>query len=122
MAESLVQSQARLWYASQGVRLFRNNSGVLPDANGRPVRFGLANDSAAVNARTKSSDLIGWRPVVITPAMVGQTIARVVSVECKAEGWHLIPSDARGHAQKRWLDMVLTDGGEACFFSGIPSG
>lgn len=36
-----------------GCRLFRNNVGVLKDARGRAVRFGLC---------TGSSDLIGWTP------------------------------------------------------------
>ena len=33
-----------------------------------------------------TSDLIGWRSVVVTPAMVGQTIAVFAAVEVKDQG------------------------------------
>lgn len=115
----MTESEARIIYATQGYRLFRNNSGVAShiDADGRvrPVRYGLANDSARLNERIKSSDLIGWRPIVITPEMVGQTIAQFVSIEAKAKGWRLTPSDLRGQAQKRWIDLINADGGLAFF-------
>lgn len=119
MSESLVQAAVRLEYAKRGYRLWRNNSGVAQYADGRPVRFGLANDSPQLNAKLKSSDLIGWNPVLITPAMVGEVIARMVSFECKPEGWHLTEGDARGQAQKRWIDLIAADGGEARFVTGI---
>jgi len=79
------------------VRLFRNNVGVMVDSN-RPLRFGLCNGS---------SDLIGIQKIVITPDMVGHTIGRFVSIECKS---------AKGRAskeQKRWIDMVNRFGGKA---------
>jgi hypothetical protein len=114
-SEAEVQAALRLEYARRGYKLWRNNSGVAQYADGRPVRFGLANDSAALNARLKSSDLIGWVPVVITPMMVGETFARFVSLECKPSDWHLTPGDTRGQAQQRWIDLVAADGGEARF-------
>lgn len=55
-------------------RLFRNNVGVLRDAEGRYVRYGLC---------IGSSDVIGWTPVVITPAMVGRTVLVFTAFECK---------------------------------------
>lgn len=113
--EAHVQQEVRLEYARRGYQLFRNNSGAFRDDAGRMIRFGLGNDSAQVNAVVKSSDLIGWQPVIITPEMVGHMIARFVSLECKPPGWHLTPGDKRGQAQKRWLDMVTRDGGEARF-------
>lgn len=101
--------------ARRGYRLFRNNSGAMTDPSGRLVRFGLGNESKALNDKLKSSDLIGWEPVLITPAMVGMVIARFVSLECKPPGWHLTPGDKRGQAQKRWIDLVVADGGEGRF-------
>lgn len=118
-SEAEVQAAVRLEYARRGYRLWRNNVGVLTNANGTPIRYGLGNDSPAVNRRLKSSDLIGWRPVTIAPDMVGQTLAVFVSLECKPSGWKLTDGDERGQAQQRWLDMVRADGGEAAFMTGV---
>jgi hypothetical protein len=60
--------------ADHGCRLFRNNTGAIKDAEGRLVRFGLCKGS---------SDLIGFRPTVITPDMVGQTVAVFTAIEVK---------------------------------------
>ena len=59
------------------VRLFRNNVGALEDKNGRIVRYGLCKGS---------SDLIGWRSVMVTPDMVGQRVAVFVALEVKDKG------------------------------------
>lgn len=56
------------------VRLFRNNVGRLQDKNGTWVAYGLC---------PGSSDLIGWRSVVITREMVGQRVAVFTAIECK---------------------------------------
>ena len=116
-SEAFAQSQVRLEAPAAGVTLWRNNVGVLVDLTGRPVRFGLANESSALNARLKSSDLIGWRAVVVTPEMVGRRIAQFVSRECKAPGW-AYRGDPREVAQKAWLDLVTVAGGDACFTTG----
>jgi hypothetical protein len=117
--EARVQSEVRLEAARAGVRLFRNNVGAMIDDNGRAIRYGLANDSAALNARIKSGDLIGWRPVIVTPQMIGRRIAQFVSRECKRPGWHLTPGDERGQAQARWAALVASDGGDACFANSV---
>lgn len=119
MNERDVQAAVRLEYARRGYRLWRNNSGVMIAANGQAVRYGLANDSKALNEQIKSSDLIGWRPVTVTLGHVGLTLALFTSLECKASDWTLRPGDRRGQAQKRWLDLVAGDGGEARFITGI---
>ena len=116
--ETALQNAIRMEAARQGVRLWRNNVGALRDSRGVPVRFGLGNDSAALNARLKSSDLIGWRPVMITPDMVGQVVAQFVSREVKAPGWRYTGTP-REAAQRAWLDMVTADGGDACFASDV---
>lgn len=111
MSETGNQNRIREHHAALGYRLWRNNSGALLDANGRPVRFGLANDSRALNEQIKSSDLIGWYPRLITPDMVGGVFAQFVTVEAKPDGWRFRPSDKRAVAQKRWIDMVIEEGG-----------
>lgn len=115
LSETAIQSLARDHYGAQGWRLWRNNTGVLEDRTGRPVRYGLANDSPELNRQIKSGDLIGWRPRLITPDMVGQVIAQFVSLECKHEGWKFSPNNAREVAQKRWADMVTHEGGDGRF-------
>jgi len=117
VSEAAVQSIVRLEAARKGLRLWRNNVGALLDTRGVPVRYGLANDTAALNKTIKSGDLIGWRPVLITAAHIGTTIAQFVSRECKKPGWHFIGDDHE-RAQLRWLETVARDGGDAKFCSG----
>jgi len=115
--EAFVQSTVRLEAARQGHWLGRNNVGALKDATGRVVRYGLANDSAKVNERIKSGDLIGWKRTLITPEMVGHTYARFWSVECKRPGWRY-SGDDRERAQAAWATLVLVNGGDAQFSTG----
>lgn len=129
MIEQDVQSLIRLEASDKGVRLFRNNVGVLLDKRGVPVRYGLANDTAKLNNQLKSADLIGWRRVIITPDMVGRVIAQFVSRECKPGYWTPAPSPRDGHApsalflheeaQRAWARIVNEDGGDAQFATGV---
>lgn len=116
-SEAAMQVEVRLDAARKGVYLYRNNCGVLMDARGVPIRFGLANESKAENAHVKSADLIGWRPVVITQAHVGHTIAQFVSREVKHHGWRW-RGDDHEQAQLRWATLVLASGGDAAFATG----
>lgn len=74
MTETLLIRRLLAHGSTFKARLFRNNVGVLRDADGRYVRYGLC---------IGSSDVIGWTPVVITPAMVGRTLAVFTAFECK---------------------------------------
>jgi hypothetical protein len=116
-SELAVQADVRLEAAEKHKRLFRNNVGAASDRHGRPIRYGLANDSKALNKVIKSGDLIGWETIVITPDMVGQPIARFLSIECKPEGWTPSANDEHEQAQRRWADMVNAAGGRALFVS-----
>lgn len=115
--EATVQSLVRLEASRKGCRLWRNNVGVLQDANGRPVRYGLANDSKQVNEVLKSADLIGWRRVLIEPHHVGSVIAQFVSRECKESSWRYSGSK-REVAQLNWINLVTADGGDGKFCTG----
>ncbi len=98
--ETDIQQRIRLAVGTRAdLRLFRNNTGTLPDPRtGRPVQFGLARGSA---------DLIGWRTITITPEMVGQRVAVFTSIEVKTTTGHLTP------AQQAWMGTVRTAGGIA---------
>lgn len=116
-SEAAVQARVRLQASETGAKLFRNNVGVLYDAKGRPVRFGLANDSSAMNKIVKSGDLIGWEPLPITQNMVGQTVAQFVSVECKRGDW-VFSGTPHERAQAAWIQLIIANGGKAFFSTG----
>lgn len=118
MNEATIQAHVRLAAAKAGWKLFRNNVGVLLDSRGVPVRYGLANDSKQLNALVKSGDLIGCRPVLITPDMVNTVIGQFVSIECKRENWKYNPNDPHQAAQMRWAELITANGGYAIFSKG----
>jgi hypothetical protein len=97
-SEQTIQQQIRLSCCTGSCRLFRNNTGTLRDANGRPVTFGLARGSA---------DLIGWTTRTITPDMVGQRIAVFTSIEVKTPTGRISPE------QRQWMEAVQSAGGIA---------
>lgn len=101
---------------AEGARLFRQNVGqgwagkaahrgsTVVIENARPLHAGLCKGS---------SDIIGWRPVVITPDMVGQTVAIFVAIEAKT-GRLRTTAD-----QQRFLDAVEKAGGIAGVAKGV---
>jgi len=99
-AETILQQQIRLALGTRSdARLFRNQVGSLPDPRtGRLVTFGLAKGSA---------DLIGWRTVTITQAMVGTRLAVFTSIEVKTATGRLRPE------QQQWIHAVTQAGGIA---------
>ena len=108
-SEDEVTQEIRLEAGHRGIYLWRNNVGVMEDIEnpGRYIRFGLANDSAQVNRRIKSSDLIG----VMHPGTF-------IAVECKRQGWTYKGTD-RETAQKRFIDLVRSNRGIAGFCSSV---
>ena len=74
MTETSLVRQLLLHSSTLGARLFRNNVGRLRTADGRYVQYGLC---------VGSSDVIGWTPVMVTPEMVGRTLAVFTAFECK---------------------------------------
>jgi hypothetical protein len=98
MSEAVIQQQIRLALGSGPVRLWRNNTGTLPDRQGRPVRFGLCKGS---------SDLIGLRTITIGPEHVGQTMAVFAAVEVKSATGRPTPD------QRAFIDTVQSMGGLA---------
>lgn len=114
-SEAAIQAATRFEASNLGWRLWRNNVGALKDARGQWVRYGLLNDTPQLNARFKSSDLVGIRPIRIGPDMVGQTIGQFAAVECKRPGWKMTPGDKRAAAQAAFLTLVRSLGGWAKF-------
>ncbi len=117
MSETAVSNIVRLAAARAGILLWRNNVGAFQDDSGRAVRYGLCNDSKALNQRIKSGDLIGIKPVTITASMIGQRIGQFVSYEIKAGDWQYTGT-AHELAQVKWRDIILSNGGDAKFTTG----
>lgn len=116
-SEAAVQNAIRLEASGVGCRLWRNNVGACEDKRGRQIRYGLANDSSKMNGYIKSSDLIGIKPVLVVPGMVGSIIGQFVAREVKAGNWQYKATD-REIAQLRFLELVIALGGDACFANG----
>ena len=106
-AETTLQQQIRLAVGTNPeTRLFRNQVGSLPDPRtGRLVTFGLARGSA---------DLIGWRTITVTQAMVGTRLAVFTSIEVKTPTGRVRPQ------QQAWLDAVQGAGGIAIIARSVP--
>jgi hypothetical protein len=116
-SEAAAQMDVRVEASEKGMRVWRNNVGAGYMEDGTFLRFGLANDSPAINAKIKSADLIGIRPVVITQAMVGSMIGQFVSREIKKPGWRYAGTD-RERAQLAWANLINSFGGDAQFATG----
>lgn len=113
-SEAAVQARVRLMASTLGWRVWRNNNGAGKLSDGSFVRWGLANDSAGLNAKLKSSDLVGIRPHLIGPSDVGRTLGQFVSLEIKAAEWKYTGTE-REVAQDAWLRLVTSLGGHARF-------
>lgn len=108
--ESTIQAEIRKALGLRpDLRLFRNNRGVgwlgkleerigstVVLSNARAVEFGLTDGA---------SDLIGPTQVVITPEMVGQTVALFTAIEVKR------PRVAVPEHQRKFIDFVSAFGG-----------
>jgi len=118
--ENNIQAQIMMALSKAGCRIFRNNvamawvgNGKAERGAGKPMYVG-PHDVVIRNARPLhaglhkgSGDLIGWMPTLITPDMVGSTVAVFVSPEIKTQ-------TGRASAdQKTWIDAVNRDGGRA---------
>ncbi len=118
LPEAAVINKLKLEASTKGVRLWRNNVGAVYSNDTKTfIRFGLANESKQMNTVIKSGDLIGIRPVVITPEMVGRTIGQFVSREAKRSDWRWRGTD-RETAQLNWIEMINSLGGDAAFAVG----
>ena len=99
MTETALLQRLLIRASELGWRLFRNNCGQLRGARGCYVRYGVANPGG--------SDLIGWRPLLIGPEHVGQTIAQFIAIEAK------VGRNTTTEAQGHFLAVVRAAGGIA---------
>lgn len=116
-SEAAVQNAVRLDAAKVGIISWRNNVGALEDATGRWVRYGLCNDTKQLNENIKSADLIGIKPTLVTPQLVGHTLGVFWSREVKEYGWKFTGTKHE-LAQQKWAQLVTKLGGDAAFTTG----
>lgn len=97
--------------------MWRNNSGACTDDTGRLIRYGLGNDSAQLNAKIKSSDLIGITPVTayLSSVQGWVTLGVFTALEIKSSNWKFSPNDERALAQAKFHSIVRDAGGFAGF-------
>jgi hypothetical protein len=116
MSERAIQNEILLAASAAGWVLFRNNSGIgwvgevirlksgdVLIKNPRPLHAGLC---------TGSSDLIGWRPLLIGPEHLGQVVAQFTGVEVKT------PKGRESPAQATFRRVVNEAGGLALVARG----
>ena len=97
-SETKIQQEIRLAVGQEkNLLIFRNETGTLPDPRtGKWVQFGLCKGS---------SDLIGFKEVVIDESHIGQKLGVFTSIEVKSKSGKL--SDM----QHNWLQVVKNAGG-----------
>jgi hypothetical protein len=105
--EKEIQYEVRLALGTQpGCVFYRNNVGqaqfISPDGRVSNVKYGLCEGS---------SDIIGYVSVLVTPEMVGKTIARFVAFELKKPGAGT--EKKRRELQQMFRDLVSRHGGYA---------
>jgi len=109
--ERSIQAGIQLACSRRGVRLFRNSTGLgyigqVVERDGSRITLSGARVLHAGLVKG-GSDLIGWSPLVITPDMVGKTVALFTAVEVKSG---LVPLT---EDQKRFIAAVRRSGGRA---------
>lgn len=98
MAEATLVRKILLRASAMGMRLFRNQVGRYHLPDGRWIASGLC---------VGSSDLIGWTPVVVTPEMVGRTVAVFTAIETK------VGDNDPTTEQANFIAVVVASGGFA---------
>ena len=99
---AMVEAGAKLWRNSVGVGVvgrMKREGGTVTVYGASTVRFGLC---------VGSPDLVGYLPVVVTPAMVGTKIALFVGAEAKDTDGCLSPEQGKFIA-------VAREDGAVCF-------
>jgi len=103
-AETNIWRKIALTFSPLGFRLFRNQRYKGKIVRGDVVTSGYADCGVGGDG---GSDLIGWRSILITPAMVGRRIAQFVAIETKTV------TGRASDMQQAFINAVRKDGGLA---------
>ena len=88
--ETNIMNKIMIKMSQKGYLIWRNQVGLFKTLDGRTVNIGIKG----------SSDLMAVKPTVITPEMVGQTLAVFVAVEVKTA------TGRQSEPQKKWQKAV----------------
>ena len=88
--ETKIQNKIMMEMSKKGYLVWRNHVGLFKTMDGRTVNIGIKG----------SADLMAVKPTVITPDMVGQTVAVFVAVEVKTA------TGRQSEPQKKWQNAV----------------
>jgi len=113
-AESEIQRDIQMEAPKAGARLLRNNIGAYQDETGRWVHYGVGGKGGA--------DLLGWCEKVITPEMVGATVAIITACEVKGSDWRPPKSGKqfeRWKLQQQFVAAINQAGGIATVASSV---
>ena len=88
--ETNIMNKIMIKMSKKGYLCWRNQVGLFKTLDGRTVNIGIKG----------SSDLMAIKPTVITPEMVGQTLAVFVAVEVKTA------TGRQSEPQKKWQKAV----------------
>ena len=88
--ETNIMNKIMLAMSKKGYLIWRNQVGLFKTLDGRTVNIGIKG----------SSDLMAVKPTIITPEMVGQTLAVFVAVEVKTA------TGRQSEPQKKWQKAV----------------
>lgn len=117
MSEKIIINETLIEASKKGWRLFRNNTAKAWAGKifRSPMPISVRLDPSDVVVRNAypidaglckgSSDLIGWKQIVITPDMVGKTIAIFTALEVK------YGSTRTTEEQQNFIDQVNKSGG-----------
>lgn len=95
--ETNIMNKIMLAMSKKGWFVWRNQSGVFKSMCGKQtIRIG----------QVGSSDIMAIKPTVITPDMVGQTLAVFVAVEVKTA------TGKQSEVQKKWQTAIEKTGAE----------
>lgn len=113
-SEAAVASECDLELAKHGIITMQNNVGALQDKTGRYVRYGLMNETPAMNKAIKSSDRILLISYVVKPQDVGRTLGLFGGVEYKKRKW-VYTGEGREVAQATFHRVLASKGGFGTF-------
>ena len=116
LSEAAVQKRVQVKASKLGGRLWPNMKGAGLMADGTFLRWGLLNQSQRISDEIKSHDLIGIRPRLITPEMVGSTLGQFWTREVKKADWHWT-GDSHELAQSKFGELILALGGDSGFIN-----